>query len=777
MNAPRPSTARPLSLTFLLGCALVLAGCGGSQAGAPISPAGDSGTSSSESDTSTPAEGTNGTNGTNVPAVPYATAEGLTAIINDATIDADGRPNVEFQLTDARNVAILDLTAADVRFVIGKLQRSPLGNLHGDWQSYLNTVEAPGVGPGTAPRLHATYERGSAGTLTNNADGTYSYRFAQSITSVDALPADVVAQAQSEGLDLSFDATLTHRVAIQFDNTLESENPTLDFIPETGGTTGLLRARITATDTCNGCHDELAFHGGHRVEVDYCVVCHNPGTTDANSGNSMDMPVLIHKLHRGRDLPSVMAGGSYAVYGFRDSLVDYSGIAYPQDIRACGNCHAGSATADSARAVRTPQGDNWQEFPARNGCGGCHDDIDFSAHYGNQTDDTGCRGCHASAGIAGSVAASHAMPAREAAAEFAFELLNVADTAPGQFPRVGFRVVDPTRADAPWDILNDAPFTQAGGASRLAVTLGWSTSDYTNTGSGSAPANTVSIDALAATAVGDGTFEVRSPVAIPDGTLAPGVAATGSGAVTLEGHPAVDIDGTITRIPVPNVHAFFAIDEPDDTAVARREIATIDQCNACHDQLSLHGENRTDDLQACATCHNPRNTDVEVRAIAVTPPTDGKNEESIDLGTMIHGIHAAGFREQPLQIVGFRGFTTYVYDADHVHYPGRIDNCLACHTDGTWRLPLANGLLGKTVDTGADAASPADDRVVTPATALCASCHDGAEAAAHMIAEGGSFATTQAMIDAGAVSEGCTTCHGDGTSLSVDATHRIRALP
>ena len=126
---------------------------------------------------------------------------------------------------------------------------------------------------------------------------------------------------------------------------------------------------------------------------------------------------------------------------------------------------------------------------------------------------------------------------------------------------------------------------------------------------------------------------------------------------------------------------FFSIDEADGTAVQRRQAVTIQQCNACHSSLVLHGNNRADNIDSCVTCHNPRNTDRDVRAIAANPPTDGKQEESVNFTTMVHGIHAASIRENPLQIVGFQGRTTYVYDEDTVHYPGNIGNCLACHTD------------------------------------------------------------------------------------------------
>ncbi|MEE4147186.1 MAG: hypothetical protein V2I26_20445, partial [Halieaceae bacterium] len=163
----------------------------------------------------------------------------------------------------------------------------------------------------------------------------------------------------------------------------------------------------------------------------------------------------------------------------------------------------------------------------------------------------------------------------------------------------------------------------------------------------------------------------------------------------------------------------------------------------------------------------------EVRAVAVNPPTDGKDEESLQFARMVHGIHAAGIRENPLQIVGFRGFTTYVYDEDSVHYPGNLANCLTCHNDDGYTLPLSDGVLGTTIDTGDDHESPVDDTVITPTAAACSSCHDGKEAAAHMVANGGSFDTSQEAIDSGEVVEQCSVCHGSGRSADVSVVHGI----
>ena len=143
---------------------------------------------------------------------------------------------------------------------------------------------------------------------------------------------------------------------------------------------------------------------------------------------------------------------------------------------------------------------------------------------------------------------------------------------------------------------------------------------------------------------------------------------------------------------------------------------------------------------------------------------------------MIHAIHAADMRDNPLQIVGFNCFTTYVYDEDQVHYPGDLSNCTACHTkeEDTFTLPLADSVLGTTVDTGEDRADPADDIVTTPETAVCASCHDNSKAISHMTSNGGNFATTQEAIDSGEVVEDCSVCHGEGRTADVSKVHNPR---
>ncbi len=698
----------------------------------------------------------------NRPAVAYAEAETLFATITSANIDSAGAVQVDFQVVDANNTAITDLAASNVRFIVAKLRASELGNLTGTWQSYINRIEAPGVGPGLVPKLQATTE--SNGTLTNHGDGTYHYLFA---TNVLALSADVVAQAQAEGLDLSFEPVRTHRIAMQFSGAQTALNPVFDWQPSTGATASIFHKQVVDTANCNRCHNKLALHGGGRVEMEYCVTCHNPGSSDANSGNSVAFDVMIHKIHRGRNLPSVVAGGSYSIYGFRNRLHDYSALGYPQDIRNCANCHAGTAT-DNGKVQLTAQGDNWSEYASRAVCGSCHDDLDFAVHQGGQSDDSGCISCHAVGGSAGSIADSHRDRISETSAQLFAEILGVSNSGPGQQPIINFKVTNLADNSA-YDIKNDSAWVNG----RLALRLSWQTQDYTNTGNGANNASSLSVSVSSATDNGDGSFSVTSGSAIPDGSVAPFIAATGSGTAVLEGRAAIDVDadGGTESVPLINVHKHFSIDEVDATAKARRQVVELDRCLACHQSLVLHGANRSNNLSSCVTCHNPRNTDRSVRAIAANPPTDGKTEESIDFKTMIHAIHAAGMRENPLQIVGFRGFSTHRYDTQAVHYPGELQDCKACHAEGGYELPLAAGVLGTSVDTGTDLQSPTDDLVVSPMAAVCSSCHDSDLAAAHMQTNGASFSTPQSAIDAGSVLEQCVLCHGAGRVADVDKVH------
>lgn len=665
--------------------------------------------------------------------------------ISDATV-------VNFSVRNEHDVPFVGLSAGNVRFTLAKL--IPAANGHSSrWQSYINRRETAGsVGPGTQDTIQATAERN--GTFVSHGDGSYSYTFASDIRAI------------TTPLAVSYEPELTHRVALQISGgDIPVANADFTWRPGDGSTSGITGRDIVSTASCNECHGKLAIHGGGRTEVKYCVTCHNPGSVDANSGNTVDFTVMVHKIHRGEQLPSVQAGGEYAIWGFRDSKHDYSHVTYPQDIRNCSKCH-NDADAD------TPQAAQWQTRPTREACGACHDDVNFATGQGHSAanfvaENHECSICHSDGGFVGSVARSHQIPEQLAAQRFTYNLLEIRNTAPGEFPEVRFSVTDPENNAAPYDLKADPAFTNlANRASRLFVQIGWSTTDVHNSGSGAAPGLPVSINALtASTDNGDGSYTVTSPVAVPAN-------AGGSGIVALEGHPAADFDGDgvySDRVPVKNAVDFFAI--TDTTATPRRAVVDMAKCNDCHGNLSLHGNNRTGEAQVCAICHNANATDINRRPGDPTTTADGKKEESIDFKTMIHAIHSAGMRQDGVVLYGFGNRE---HDFGDVVYPGVLENCTACHVNDSYTLPLASGVLGSTIDTAASRSDPADDLNITPSAAACASCHDGDLARSHMEQNGASFATPQSMIDNGSFIETCAICHGPGRSADVSTAHGLR---
>ena len=537
-------------------------------------------------------------------------------------------------------------------------------------------------------------------------------------------------------------------------------NAFLDFVPATGLAPTFTR-NIAVNVSCNECHIRLGLHGGGRSNVEYCVTCHNPGTSDANSGNTVDFKVMIHKIHYAANLPSIkQLGWEYAIWGFGNTKLDFSTVVFPQDVRFpgleasnCTKCHAKGDASDS---------ENYLKVPTQQACTSCHDltsftnppPAGFTLHSGGaqaDKDNSNCAGCHPPSGGTAGISDSHRIPALIAAQKFKYNIVSVTDqngaaqVDPGDFVKVTFSVTDPTSANAPYKILTDPQFrSAAGGASRLAILIGWDTTDYTNTGSRSVPAQPISINPLSigptpATDNGNGTFTVTSTVAIPAN-------ATGSGVVALEGHPAVETtagSGVYNlRVPVKNVFQNFTI--TGSSTVARRTLVNIANCNRCHGSLSLHGNNRTDEIQVCVICHNANATDINQRPGGGVPGTDGKLEEAIDFKYMIHAIHAGsieeeGFRENGIVVYGFG---KSINDFSDVRLPSGLENlrdCTGCHTGSTFAVPLNASALPTTNSTGAKLDDPDDDLNITPTTSVCSSCHDSVEAKTHMTEQGGKF--------------------------------------
>jgi OmcA/MtrC family decaheme c-type cytochrome len=671
-------------------------------------------------------------------------------------------------------------------------------------------------------------EAASTGVLVDNGDGTYQYTFHKDIT---------------KDPNVIYSATLTHRVGFEIRGLVQANNAAYTFQPSTGATTGIFSREIVSTATCDNCHTSFATsptgtavaHGGARVEVQYCVMCHNPGTTDPNSGNTLNMTVMIHKIHTGKTMPSIQTatvpnttptlGLGYWIVGYEDSLSNYNTVLYPQDTRNCITCHVQTNPA-LTEAI------DFETVPTAEACGSCHDNVNFATGANHSTanivaNDSQCTTCHGATSTidngALQVAAAHVIPTVTAAAKFQYIVNHVSFNSVGGslYPVVNFSVVDPTNGNAPYDILTaaafagidpgtGAPVCAGGGAARLAIDFAWENGDYTNWGSGVTPSTwgqPLSLDPLVVTGCpgavpaaaltgpdAAGTFTVTSPVPLPAAPPAncppAGVAAcppVTNIAVVLEGHPGVVTTGPgATAIPVTS--AVVYANTMGATPVPRRVVVDIAKCDTCHSLLALHGDNRNNNTQVCVACHNPASTDVGSRQTLVAAGTDGLWEQTIDFKYMIHAIHDGSARAaagSPFVVYGYGGS---INDFSTVVYPGQLNRCDACHVSTSYYPVNDSAVQATTFLTGLSKQTPNPTTVGNPIStsanmSVCSACHVDSLANSHMLQNGGQ---TNVLKDAEGRTilstvptaiETCAVCHGPGGVADVGVVHGVPKTP
>ena len=117
----------------------------------------------------------------------------------------------------------------------------------------------------------------------------------------------------------------TYRVGIDIYTTLWYD-PTGDCVRErvadsdyedvlVGDATTLEPREVIDEDGCESCHDVIEFHGSGRVGVNYCIMCHTVGAEDStsyNTGASIDMPNMIHKIHSSDSLENELCLAGYS---------------------------------------------------------------------------------------------------------------------------------------------------------------------------------------------------------------------------------------------------------------------------------------------------------------------------------------------------------------------------------------------------------------------------------------------------------------------------------
>lgn len=570
------------------------------------------------------------------------------------------------------------------------------------------------------------------GTFTSLGNGVYRYSFGTPV------PSD-------------FEKDATHTVGMYASRNLTDfglstyyANVTRSFVPSGAPLTDV--RDVVRTTACNQCHDPLSAHGGARRETQLCILCHQPQNVDPDTGNTVDFKVMIHKIHMGANLPSVaakrlnilgtsgsgtattatgatqapipegaaIAGTPYRIIGFNQTVVDFSTVVWPQDVRNCTTCHQGGT-----------QSDNWKTNPSRAVCGSCHDDINFESGLnhpgGPELDDTACVVCHkADTGVEFdlSVAGSHTIPARsKQLAGLKLEITGVTGTNPGDRPTVSFKVSD-----------NKGNAVDAKKLDSLGFLMAGPTDDYTfvTRSATGVPGTENALTTAQATREG---FTYTFNTALPRD-------AKGSFSIGGQGFRLVTIPGSLVgptfSIRESSNNPVFYFGVGGANATPRRKVVDVSNCNSCHKQLALHGGTRTNATAYCEMCHNPKGLD-----LGETPP------QTINFRTFIHRIHT-GEKLKNEWTVG-RNY-------NGLRYPGDRRNCAECHVGDSYKLPLPAGLAS--ADTPALFFTPTG-----PAASACLGCHDSASAAAHAFQMTAPFG------------ESCTVCHGEDADFAVSKVH------
>jgi OmcA/MtrC family decaheme c-type cytochrome len=655
---------------------------------------------------------------------------GLKIKVNSVTVATDRKVTVDFNLTDSLDQPLDRL---------GKVTPGPislsfiLAYYDPAVRQYTAYTTRTQTSAPTSPKPNVTATQAgtdSGGTFTDLEAGHGKYTFKT------VLPAN-------------YDATKTTTVGIYSTRNLTDPfitgknyfaNVEYDFRPD-GQTVTAKWDKFNQAASCNNCHDPLSAHGGSRQDVKLCALCHQPQTTDPDTGNPVDFKVMIHKIHMGEHLPSVAKGTPYQIIGNANSLHDFGTVAFPQDIRNCQNCHEGTVAAS-----KPTQSDVWYTQPSAAACGSCHDDVNFTTganHAGGAQPDSACAKCHTADSGAdwdASIKAAHTVPEKAKQLKgLTATIVSVTDLLPGKKPTVVFSIKngDGTAVDGnklgslspklagPTASYGKPYFSEAAqGKSTFDAATGNTTYTFTNA---------VPADASGTWTV---TADITRTITLVrnDGKQGVSTWATPIGSTTTLREAAIN--------PVKSV----AI---TGTMTPRRQSVAISQCNVCHDRLALHGGQRLTTLE-CVICHNPAENDGARR------PTNAGQPESVSFQRLIHRIHTGEELTQDFTIYGFGGTPN---NFNEVRFPGDRRNCAKCHVStAAYVPPLPTGIAS--VNTPRDYFSPQG-----PATAACLGCHDNKDAAAHAYLNSATFPGSTTP------SEACATCHGSGKDWAVDRVH------
>ena len=643
---------------------------------------------------------------------------GLNIKVNSVTIGSDNKALVDLNLTDDMGQPLDrngQLTPGAVSISCVLAYYDPATRQYTAY-TVRTVTGAPGF-PGAGNKAtQATSDSG--GKWTDLASGWSKYTFAT------ALPAN-------------FDKSKTTTLGIYATRNLTSilgknyyANVEYDFRPD-GAAVVDKWDKINTAASCNNCHDPLAMHGGSRRDAKLCSLCHQPQSTDPESGNTVDLKVMAHKIHMGSSLPSVKAGTPYQIVGFQNSVSDFSSVVLPMDVRNCDRCHSGT----NASAIPT-QSNVWYTNPTRAACGSCHDDINWATganHVaGPMADDKACADCHtpdSGKEFDASIKGAHVIPTKSKQLKgLSVTIASVSNFKAGAKPTVSFAI-----KNADGSAVDGTKLTS------FAPIFAGPTGSY-STYYREAAQKTATFDA--STGLTTYTFTNALP-ADASGTWT--ISADTYRSIQLLKADGSNLPGGPIREAAMNPIKYVAL---TGTVTPRRMIVALANCTACHESLGLHGGQRQT-TEECVICHNPTEGDQARR------PADQGAKESVSFQRLIHRIHTGENLTQDFTIFGFGGSKN---NFNEVRFPGDTRDCAKCHVNNSYTLPVATSAAS--VTTLRDYFSPQG-----PGTAACLGCHDNKDAAAH------AYLNTTTFPGANAPQEACATCHGTGKDWDAAKVH------
>ncbi len=717
---------------------------------------------------------------------------GLVLKITSVVIPADRKTEVTFTIADPAGLP-LDRTGittpgpVSISFILANI---PAGEEA--YYSYTKRIQKSPITGVSAEQASTD----TGGSYTELAAGTYKYKFGT------VLP---------EGYDKDVTHTLgayASRNLAEFELLTYYDNELYHFVPS--GSSQPKPRDIVTTETCNGrCHQGLALHGGSRRDIGLCILCHNPNQDiDPDTGNSVDMPVMVHKIHMGAELAN-----GYNVIGYNQTNHDYSEVVYPalEGVIECESCHTGGTPTADFPLVASP---NPVPVCDNSGVGAT------MLKWGN----LGSFEIHMDSAsgplFAASSGTGSAMTGKWVGDATKFVLVDKAtgttlqtlpvnattngcvDNPPGAF--VGKAATDHTN----W-LTN--PNSKDCGACH----------DWVNftTGAGHSSNNIAAEDSECAlchkpfvaefdrsirgahmplyrSAQLPGVFVEFKEVQNTDPGDKPTVifaVKTKKGAIS----PSA-LDRLTLVINGPNTEYSFYADEDAKGAVPVGQnwsytfstplpadasgSFTVAMEGRINVNVNMGGEvssqrnyaenpsfafaigggsavprRQVVDDAKCEACHvnlalhgGNRHDGGQYCGSCHRPDLldIGTPPESVHMKWMIHKIHRGAELENGYVVKRSRG----TFDFSHIEYTGDLRNCEACHVNGSERLPVADGAL-PTITNNAWW-SP-----MQPEAAACLSCHDDDDTAVHAYSNTAFFG------------ESCTTCHGVGKEFSVDKVH------